>query len=111
MARDEDFAAASRLNIVEALHSGITTFGDYYSPMTEIVKNHIQLGTRAVVSGMINELPPDVSVVEVDQLIPLDPAVGQRKLADNRKLVQEYHESFGGRITCRYGLRGDAPGD
>lgn len=103
VARDEDFAAASRLNIVEALHSGITTFGDYYSPMTEIVKNHIQLGTRAVVSGMINELPPDVSVVEVDQLIPLDPAVGQRKLADNRKLVQEYHESFGGRITCRYG--------
>ena len=64
VARDEDFAAASRLNIVEALHSGITTFGDYYSPMTEIVKNHIQLGTRAVVSGMINELPPDVSVVE-----------------------------------------------
>lgn len=96
--------AASRLNIVEALRSGITTFGDYYSPMTEIVKNHIQLGTRAVVSGMINELPPDVSVVEVDQLIPLDPGGGPScKLTDNRKLVQEYHESFGGRITCRYG--------
>ena len=56
------FAAASRLNIVEALRSGITTFGDYYSPGEES-KNHIQLGTRAVVSGMINELPPDVSVV------------------------------------------------
>ena len=28
VARDEDFAAASRLNIVEALPSGITTFGD-----------------------------------------------------------------------------------
>lgn len=103
VAKDEDFAAASRLNIIEALHSGITTFGDYYSPMTEIVKNHVELGTRAVVSGMINELPPDVSVVEVDELIPLDPAVGGRKLADNRRLVQEYHQGFGGRITCRYG--------
>ena len=103
VAKDEDFAAASRLNIVEALHSGVTTFGDYYSPMTEIVKNHVRLGTRAVVSGMINELPPDVSVVEVDELIPLDPAVGERKLADNRRLVEEFHQGFGGRITCRYG--------
>lgn len=103
VADDDDFIKASRLNIVEALHSGITTFGDYYSPMTEIVKNHIELGTRAVVSGMINELPPDVSVIEAEELIPLDPAVGERKLSNNRKLVEQYHQSFGGRITCRYG--------
>lgn len=103
VARNSDFVQASRLNIVEALHSGITTFGDYYTPMTEMVKNHISLGTRAVVSGMINELPPDVSVVEVDELIPLDSSIGEQKLADNKKLVEEYHESYNGRITCRYG--------
>lgn len=103
VAQDQDFVTASRLNIVEALHSGVTTFGDYYSPMTDIVQNHIELGTRAVVSGMINELPPDVSVVEVDELIPLDSAVGNRKLENNTRLVEEYHQSHGGRITCRYG--------
>lgn len=103
VAEDEDFVAASQLNIVEALKSGVTTFGDYYTPMTAMVQNHIRLGTRAVVSGMINELPPDVSVVEVDEPIPLDPAVGERKLRDNRKLVEQYHQSSGGRITCRYG--------
>ncbi len=103
VAGEEDFLAASRLNIMEAIRSGITTFGDYYSPMARMVENHVKLGTRAVVSGMVNELPPDVSVVEVDELIPLDPAVGERKLSDNRKLVEQYHQSFGGRITCRYG--------
>lgn len=102
VAEDEDFVAASRLNIVEAMKSGVTTFGDYYTPMTAMVQNHIDLGTRAVVSGMINELPPDVSVVEVDEPIPLDPAVGERKLRDNRNLVEQYHGSSGGRITCRY---------
>lgn len=102
-AEEEDFIAASQLNIIEAIRSGITTFGDYYYPMEKMVENYIKLGTRAVVSGMINELPPDVSVVEVDELIPLNSAVGERKLSDNRKLVEQYHESFGGRITCRYG--------
>lgn len=103
VAKDKDYVLASKLNIVEALHSGITTFGDFYSPMTDIVQNHIQLGTRAVVSGMVNELPADVSVVEVDELIPLDSAIGNRKLENNKKLVAEYHQSHGGRITCRYG--------
>ncbi len=103
VAKDEDYVAASKLNIVESLRSGITTFGDFYSPMTDMVQNHIQLGTRAVVSGMINELPSDVSVVEVDELIPFDPSIGERKLKDNRRLVEEYHQSFNGRITCRYG--------
>ncbi len=108
VAKDQDYVLASRLNIVEALHSGITTFGDFYSPMTDIVQNHIQLGTRAVVSGMVNELPADVSVVEVDELIPLDSAIGERKLENNKKLVAEYHESHGGRITCRYGAHSAA---
>lgn len=103
VAQDEDFVLASRLNIVEALHSGVTTFGDSYSPMTEIVQNHIKLGTRAVVSGMVNELPQDVSAVEVDELIEMDPAVGERKLTDNIKLVEQYHQSNNGRITCRFG--------
>lgn len=108
VAKDEDYVLASRLNIVEALHSGITTFGDFYSPMTDIVQNHIQLGTRAVVSGMVNELPKDVLEIEVDELIPLDSAIGERKLENNKKLVAEYHESFGGRITCRYGAHSAA---
>ena len=53
----EDIRRGSMVNIVEALKTGTTTFGDFYYPMTELVKNHIKLGTRAVVSSMINQLP------------------------------------------------------
>ena len=43
----EDIRRGSMVNIVEALKTGTTTFGDFYYPMTELVKNHVKLGTRA----------------------------------------------------------------
>ena len=52
---------------------------------------------------MINELPVDVSVIEHGVEYPLDAAIGQQKLADNTALIEQYHQSNGGRITCRYG--------
>ena len=103
LAKNEDYITASRLNIIEALKAGTTTFGDFYSPMSEIVHNYIDLGARACVSGMINELPRDIMTVELGELIPLDPSVGQEKLESNLRLVEEYHESNEGRITCRFG--------
>ena len=103
-ATDEETTLGSRLNIIEALKCGTTTFGDFYSPMASIVQNYIDLGARACVSEMINEMPRDTINMDPDALLPLDSAVGQRKLENNIKLMEEYHQSHNGRITCRFGM-------
>ena len=104
LARDEDYVIGSRLNIIEALKAGTTTFGDFYSPMSSIVQNYIDLGARACVSDMINEMPKDTINLSMDELLPLDSAIGSRKLESNIKLVEQYHQSHDGRITCRFGM-------
>ena len=103
LANDEDYIIGSRLNIIEALKAGTTTFGDFYTPMSRIVNNYIELGARACVSDMINEMPRDTMNISAGELIPLDSAVGERKLQSNIRLVEEYHQSHEGRITCRFG--------
>ena len=80
LAQDEDYVIGSRLNIIEALKAGTTTFGDFYSPMSSIVQNYIDLGARACVSDMINEMPKDTIGISPDELLPLDSTVGNQKL-------------------------------
>jgi len=102
-ATDEDLRRGSMLNILDSLLSGTTTFCDYDIPMLEIVKNHIQLKTRAIVSDLINEMPSDTTGVVPSKPYDFDYARGAAKLAANEKLVNEYHMSNNGRIMCRYG--------
>ena len=99
----EDLVKGSMLNIIEALKAGTTTFGDFDIPMLQLIKNHIKVGTRCVVSDMVNELPKDVMVINHGIEYPLDPSVGNRKLNDNTRLIEQYHQSNHGKITCRYG--------
>lgn len=99
----EDLVKGSMLNIIEALKAGTTTFGDFDIPMLDLIQNHIQAGTRCVVSDMVNELPKDVMVIEHGIEYPLDSAIGNRKLEANTKLIEQYHMSHNGRIVCRYG--------
>ena len=49
----------SLMNIVEALKAGTTTFCDFDTPMTQIVQNHVRVGTRARVAELISELPEE----------------------------------------------------
>lgn len=102
-ASQEEICDGSAVNIIEALKAGTTTFGDFYYPMTGIVENHGKIGTRAVVSSMINELPLDTSSIDPSQPYPFDPSIGEKKLKDNIRLVEKYHGSYGGRISCRFG--------
>lgn len=104
LARDEDYRIGSRLNIIEALKAGTTTFGDFYSPMSSLVQNYIDLGARACVSDMINEMPKDTMGIGKDELIPLDSAVGEKKLKSNIELIERYQDTHEGRITCRLGM-------
>lgn len=103
VAQPDDLAKGSMLNILEALKSGTTTFCDFDVPMLAIAPNYEKAKVRAVLSNMINELPVDVSVIEHGIEYPLNSAIGQQKLADNTALIEHYHQSNGGRITCRYG--------
>ena len=103
LAKTEDLVKGSMLNIIESLKTGTTTFGDFDVPMLDLISNHIKVKTRAVVSDMINELPKDVTVIQHGVLYPLDSAIGNSKLKNNTKLIENYHNSNNGRIVCRYG--------
>lgn len=103
LAKTEDLVAGSMLNIVEAVKKGTTTFCDYDFPMLELIKNHIRVGTRVVAAEMINELPTVTYGVQDTQLRDFDPAKGNRQLMDAIQLVEQYHQSNGGRITCMMG--------
>lgn len=60
-------------------------------------------GDKAVVSSMINQLPPDTSGIDVT--VPLSSGSGCRgsKLRDNIQLVEQYHESQNGRSSACFG--------
>lgn len=103
---DEEAVKGSLVNILEGVKAGTTTFCDYDHPMSEIVKNHAKVGTRARVAEMVNEMPPNVSDLPVGELYPLDPSIGNKKLGENLKLMEEWHGAEGGRITCLFGPQG-----
>lgn len=103
LAETEDLVAGSMLNIIEAVKKGTTTFCDYDFPMLELIKNHIKVGTRVVAAEMINGLPTVTYGVQDTTLRDFDPAKEDRKLRDAISLVERYHQSQGGRITCMMG--------
>ncbi|MFB4159306.1 amidohydrolase family protein [Geomicrobium sp. JSM 1781026] len=103
----EQRTAGSLVNLIEAVKAGTTTICDYDAGMKNIVKNHVQLGTRARVCDMINEMTESKSEDrEVGELYAFDPAVGERKRQSNVELFEQYHETENGRITCLFGPQG-----
>lgn len=101
----EAVLAGSKMNIVEAVKCGTTTFCDFDTPMTDIVKNHIEIGTRARVAELISELP-EKSETEVGELYRFDPAAGQRKFKRNLDLYETWNGYDNGRISCMLGPQG-----
>ena len=101
-ADDEDLVAGSMVNIIEAVKAGTTTFCDYETPMLKLIPNHIKVGTRLVAANMINELPTNVKKIPGEPY-PLDPAVGQHKLQDNIKMIEQYHGYKDNLVTCMFG--------
>ena len=67
----ESSMKGTRLNIVESVKSGTTTFCDFDTPMDQLVENHYNLGTRARVAELISGLPKDNTQVRADQAFPL----------------------------------------
>ena len=95
----------SLMNIVEALKAGTTTFCDFDTPMTQIVQNHVRVGTRARVAELISELS-EKNKTAVGELYEFDPAQGNKKYCRNLDLIQRWHGRENGRITCMLGPQG-----
>lgn len=104
--RDTDAVCkGSLLNILEALKAGTTTFCDFDTPMTQLVQNHVKLGTRARVAELVSELPSK-SETAVGELYRFDSAAGGRKLRRNLALFDTWQGAANGRITCMLGPQG-----
>ncbi|MDL2274196.1 amidohydrolase family protein [Oscillospiraceae bacterium OttesenSCG-928-G22] len=96
----EDGIRGSMMHVMEAMKAGTTTIVDYDSPMDELVKNHIRIGTRVVAGQNITSLGDGYSTMPVGELYPYDPAVGEEKFRQAKQLIDTYHESENGRIRC-----------
>ena len=103
LAQTQDLVAGSMLNIIEAVKKGTTTFCDYDFPMLKLIENHIAVGTRVVAAEMINGLPTVTYGMEDTTLRDFDPSKENKKFLDAIQLVERYHQTHGGRVTCMMG--------
>lgn len=96
----ESRRAGSMVMIAEAIKAGTTTMVDSNEEMYFFADNHVKAGVRAQLSHTVHGLPLDRVVVEGEELYPLDISVEQESLDNCKKLINKYHKSNGGRITC-----------
>ena len=102
----EDNIKGSMMNIVEGIKAGTTTFCDYDGNMNDIVENYVKVGARARVAELVNEIPDDIGDTQVGELYPFYSEIGERKLQNSIRLMEEWHEAENGRITCMFGPHG-----
>ena len=91
----EGAAIGSRLAILEAMKAGTTTFNDFFGNMADLARNHVSMGTRAIVTEMVNEM--------------------LKKLTDNKTglyafnralaLYDAFEGAENGRITVGFGVQ------
>jgi 5-methylthioadenosine/S-adenosylhomocysteine deaminase len=97
------------LALMEGVANGTTTFGDYESPMNELIHSHIAIGSRAVVCEGVSEL----NWANREQWLadgwtpgeptPLDRAMGERTLANEIALYERWNGHDDGRIRVIFG--------
>ncbi|NJP39113.1 amidohydrolase family protein [Alkalicoccus luteus] len=102
----EDRLAGSRMNLIEGIRAGTTTFADYDREMDSLLDQNASLGVRIHAAEMINELPDDVGDLPVTELYPLDREAGERRLKAGTDLYDKWHGAENGRITVLLGPQG-----
>jgi 5-methylthioadenosine/S-adenosylhomocysteine deaminase len=99
--------AGCRLNVLEALKAGTTTFGDYATPVPGWPQAFEQIGARARLTPTINALPPGgMAGWKVGDLYPFDQEAGQAAIDAAVAFAREWHGAAGGRITVMLGPQG-----
>lgn len=100
----ETASAGSRLAIIEAVKAGTTTFNDFFGGMAALAENHAKLGTRAIVTEMVNEMLKKLTD-NATGLYKLEKTIGREKKANAVELYKKYDGACGGRITCGFGVQ------
>jgi 5-methylthioadenosine/S-adenosylhomocysteine deaminase len=96
--------AGCRLNILEALRAGTTTFVDYTRPISGWAEAFVQFGVRARLTPTINALPPGgMAGWKVGDLYPFDAASGQQAIDDALAFARDWNGACDGRITVMLG--------
>ncbi|NJN81208.1 MAG: amidohydrolase family protein [Caldilineaceae bacterium] len=99
--------AGTRLNVLEALRSGTTTFGDYTTPRPGWAEVFVEAGVRAQLTPTINALPPGgMAGWKVGEVYPLDDATGRASMDAALQFVRNWHGAADGRITTMLGPQG-----
>ena len=103
----EAMVAGTRLNILEGLRSGTTTFGDYYDPGPGWAEAFDEFGVRACLTPMINALPAGgMAGWRVGDLYPFDEEKGKRMIESAVSFVRNWQGAAEGRITTMLGPQG-----
>jgi 5-methylthioadenosine/S-adenosylhomocysteine deaminase len=96
--------AGTRLNVLEALKSGTTTFVDCTRPYPGWAQVFDQMGVRARLTPTISALPPGgMARWKVGDLYPFDPAAGLAAIQAAVTFAHEWHGAANGRITAMIG--------
>ena len=99
--------AGTRLNVVEALKTGTTTFGDYANPHPGWGEIFEEAGVRACLTPTINALPRGgMAGWRVGDVYPLDNEVAQQAIDDAEIFARAWHGAADGRITVMLGPQG-----
>jgi 5-methylthioadenosine/S-adenosylhomocysteine deaminase len=96
--------AGCRLNVLEALRAGTTTFVDYTRPIPGWAEVFAQVGVRARLTPTINALPAGgMAGWKVGDLYPFDAASGQQAIDDAVAFARDWNGAHDGRITVMLG--------
>jgi 5-methylthioadenosine/S-adenosylhomocysteine deaminase len=96
--------AGTKLNVIEALKAGTTTFGDNGGIYPGWAEFYEGVGVRARLSPMVNALPQGgMAGWKVGDLYPFDESAGKIRIEAAAAFAREWHGAAGGRITVMLG--------
>jgi 5-methylthioadenosine/S-adenosylhomocysteine deaminase len=97
--------AGTRLNVLEALKAGTTTYGDYGQPVPGWGEVFAETGVRARLAPMFNALPAGgMAGWKVGDLYPFDWAAGRERLEAALAFACDWNGAVDGRITTMLGV-------
>ncbi len=106
LSRDAALAGV-KLNVLEALRAGTTTFGDYTNPIPGWAETYADAGVRAVLTPTINALPPGgMAGWRLGDLYPLDKETGDQAIDKAVRFGRDWHGAADGRIQVMLGPQG-----
>src|SRR5699024_6155159 len=94
---------ASKMNILEGLATGTTTFGDYGNDMNSVASFIHKLGARGRLTTTIREVPEVLDQLQEEDLYPFEKSIGEKTLNANLDLIDKWHGKDDNRITALLG--------